>query len=323
MFESISAPTVLGWLNILGGMPSLRWVTLNRAASISTANVICPIIQLPALEMLSVYDGFREILTMVEHLIAPPCCDLRLYCWNAHVGFDQRTLWAIIEKKMDLWANNAPNRYLEVWSTQYTLGFGNLPHGLEFRWDTEAEAIHHKQHIHPLDPLINIVLQFSNPQDTFNPLLSLFTMLERTFFDTTHLKLHIDFEPDNRPETFQPLVDMFRGFVNLKELCLGCDSLMLLFLPLLQRSLPNSVFLPALQSLQLENARFQPPSDSLPRVADFLRWRGEQGFPVQKVHIADSWINRRSLPSVIQVQDTVLEIDNSNYSYENEEEDYN
>ena len=116
---------------------------------------------------------------------------------------------------------------------------------------------------------------------------------------------------------------MCRGFVNLKELCLGCDSLMLLFLPLLQRSLPNSVFLPALQSLQLENARFQPPSDSLPRVADFLRWRGEQGFPVQKVHIADSWINRRSLPSVIQVQDTVLEIDNSNYSYENEEEDYN
>ena len=156
-----------------------------------------------------------------------------------------------------------------------------------------------------------VMLFFSNPQDTFNPLLSLFAMFERTFFDTTHLKLSIDFGPDIRPEIFLPLVDMFRSFVNLKELYLGFDSLMLLFLPLLQRSLPDSVFLPALQSLKLYNAMFRYPSKSLPRVAEFLRWRGEQGFPVQKVHIANSRITRQYIQyilNLIQVQDTVVEI---------------
>ena len=312
--HSRACPTVLDWINILGGMPTLRWVKLIRAISSSMPNVIYPIIPLAALEMLSVEDGFRESVTMIEHLIAPRC-GLKLICDDAHVGSDQRKLWAIIKKKVDSWANNAPNRYLEVWSNQGRFSFGNLHRGLELGWDMEGEAIHHKSHnIHIQDPVIIVMLFFSNPQDTFNPLLSLFAMFERTFFDTTHLKLSIDFGPDTRPEIFLPLVDMFRGFVNLKELYLGFDSLMLLFLPLLQRSLTNSVFLPSLQSLELHHADFRHPSDSLPRVADFLRWRGEQGFPVQKVHIGDSWIDRRSLQNLIQVQGTVLEIDDSNAS---------
>ena len=312
--DSSAVPTVLDWLNILGGMPSLRWVTLIYSISSSITNVIYPLIQLAALEMLSVEDEFREIVTLIEHLIAPPLCGLRLICDDAHVGFDQPKLWAMIEKKIDSWANNAPNRYLAVWITQNTFAFGNLYRGFEIGWDTEAEAIHHKSHIHLQDPVMTVMLCFSNPQDIFNPLLSLFAMFERTFFDTTHLKLCIDFDTGSTPEIYLPLVDMFRNFVNLKELYLGFDSLMLLFLPLLQRSLTNSVFLPSLQSLELHHADFRHPSDSLPRVADFLRWRGEQGFPVQKVHIGDSWIDRRSLQNLIQVQGTVLEIDDSNAS---------
>ena len=310
--DSGPVPTVLDWLNFLGGMPSLRWVTLIHAISSPVTDVIYPIIELAALEMLSVEDEFREIVTLIEHLIAPPRCGLRLDCWEAHVGFDQQKLWALIEEKMDSWADNALNRYLEVWSDQDTLSFGN--HRIEIGWESEAEEVHRGHLIHLPDPVMTVTLHLSNHQDTFNPLLSLFAMFERTFFDTTHLKLCVDFDPDSRPEIFLPIVDMFRGFVNLKELYLGFDSLILLFLPLLQRSLPNSIFLPALQSLELYNAMFRHRSDSLPRVADFLRWRGEQGFPVQKVHIADSWINRESLQSFIQVQDTVLEIDDSNYS---------
>ena len=275
--------TVLDWLNILGGMPSLRWVSLIRSISSSMTNITYSIIQLAALEMLSLENGFRENVTMIEHLIAPPRCGLRLDCWDVDL-FDQRKLWAIIEKKMDSWANNAPNRFLEVWSTQASLCFGNLLGGLNLSWVTEAEVIHHKQHIHLLDPLMTVKLYFHNPQDTVNSILSLFANFERTFFDTTHLKMCIDVEPDSGSEMFIPLVDMFRGFVNLKELYLGFNSFMLLFLPLLQRSLPNSVFLPALQSLDFYNAN----SDSLPRVAEFLRWRGEQGFPVQKVQVVNS-----------------------------------
>ena len=313
--QSSAVPTVLDWLNIFGGMPSLRWVTLIRSISSSMTSAIYPIIQLTALEMLSLFDGFRQNVTMIEHLIVP-LSGLRLYCSDAHVGFDQQKLWAIIEKKMDSFANNALNRYLEVWSTHQTLAFGNLPCGLEFRWEKETEFVHPGHH---LDPVITITLHSKspNPQDTFNPFLSLFAIFERTFSDTTHLKLYIDLEPDSRPEIFLPLADMFRGFINLKELHLGFDSLML-FLLHLQRSLPNTVFLPVLQSLQLYYARFQPPSNSLPRVADFLRWRGEQGFPVQKVHIANSWIDRQYILNLIQVQDTILEIGDNHSDVDSE-----
>ena len=311
--------TVHDWLNIFGGMPSLRWVTLIRAISTwSSSSVIYPIIHLASLEMLSVDDGSRESVTLIEHLIVPPRCGLRFRCDDAHIWLDQPKLWAIIEKKVDSWAKNVPNRYLEVWDTRSIFAFRNLQHGLnDVAWGTEAEVLHNKQyneHIHLLDPVMTVTLHLSNPHDTFLPLLSLFALFERTFSDTTHLKLCINNGLDNGPENFLPLVDMFRGFVNLKEIYLQFDSLLLLLLPLLQRSLPNSVLLPALQSLRLRNTILNHTSSSLLRVADFLQWRGEQGFPVQNIHIADTVINRKLILTHIRFQDTVVEIDDSNYS---------
>ena len=312
-------PTVHDWLNIFGGMPSLRWVTLIRAistwSSSTVTNVIYPIIHLASLEMLSVDDGLRESVTLIEHLIVPPRCGLRFRCDDAHIWpSNQPKFWAIIEKKVDSWAKNVPNRYLEVWNTTGVFSFGNVKQRLDFvLWGTEAKILHDKQYIHLLDPVMTVTLHLPNPQDTFPSLLSLFAIFERTFFDTTHLDLSISNGLDNGPENFLPLVDMFRGFVNLKEMTLGLESLLLSLLPLLQRPLPNSVLLPALQSLRLHNTMFKDTSSSLLRVADFLRWRGEQGFPVQEIHIAESWINRKLILTHIQFQDTVVEIDDSNY----------
>ena len=308
--HSSAVPTILDWFNILGGMPSLRWVTLIRAISSVMTNDIYPIIPLAALEMLSVKDGFQESVTFVEHLIIPPRCGLRLSCDDAHEGFDQRKIWSIVKKRMGSWTKNASNRYLEVLSSQGgTFIFGNLHHEIE--WSTEAED---KHLIHLVDPVVAITLHFSNPQDIFPLLSTLFALFEWTFFDTTNLKLCIDYGPDSGLEAFLPLVDMFRGFVNLKDMYLGYNSLLHYFLPLLQRPLPNSALLPKLQTLRLCNAMLWPTSLSLLRVADFLRWRGEQGFPVQKVHIVDSWINGQSKHMLTRIQNTVIEIDGSNHS---------
>ena len=301
-------------------MPSLRWVTLIRAISKKSSSMtkcIYPIIQLAALEMLSVEDGFRESVTLIEHLIVPTRCGLRLYFVGVYVGFDQRKIWAIIEKKINSWVKNAPNRFLEAWSDQDTFTFTNLNrgNGNELRWGTEAEVVHRGHLIHLLDPVIAITLRLSNLQDTYPLFMSLFALFERTFYDTTHLNLRIDYGPHSGSENFLPFVDMFRDFVNLKELYLEFDSLLLFFLPLLQLSSPNSVLLPALQSLRLCNVNFGHTSTSLPRVVDFLRWRGEQGFPIQKVHIADSWVNPEFIQNLIQIHDhdIILEIDDSNY----------
>ena len=87
-----NALSVLDWLNILGGMPSLQWVTLVDAISIVPAKDTCPVIHLGALNMLSVGGPFHECVTLVKHLIMPPRCGLRLRCDDAQLGFDQRQL---------------------------------------------------------------------------------------------------------------------------------------------------------------------------------------------------------------------------------------
>ena len=322
--EASAVPTVLDWLNILGGMPSLRWVTLIRAISSATTNVISsyPIIHLPALNMLSVEATLHESVSLVEHLIAPPRCGLRLCCDSVHIGFDQQKLCAIIEKKMDSWAKNGPDRYLSAYyTTQHNdivrVAVGNLP--IEDVWDTEASSEHC---IDLLDPVLTIVLRISNSQEAVPLFLSMFVLFERTFFNTTHLNLFIDYELYDGPEVFLPLVDSFRGFINLESVHLGYDSLSKFLFYLLQHSLSNSVLLPRLQSLSFRNATFRRhTTNSLLQVSDFLRWRGEQGFPVQKIVIVESWVSREYIQTYIQ--DTVVEFDDCYYHSEGDDEDDN
>ena len=316
--EASAAPTVLDWLNILGGMPSLRWVTLIRAISSATTNDMSsyPIIHLAALNMLSVEGTISDSVSLVEHLIIPPRCGLRIRLYGVHLGYDQRRLWAIIKKKLDSWANNAPNRQLVAYRTLNVAAVGNMP-DFEFEdvWDTEAKT-YHKQYMHLPDPVLSITLGLSDLRDAAPIFLSLFALFERTFFDTTYLMLCVNHY--DRPVLFQPLVDNFQGFVNLERLCLKDDSLSAFLFPLLHHSLPsNSVLLPALQSLYFRTAIFRrDASDTLYRVADFLRWRREQGFPIQKINIVDSWIDLQDIMTYFQ--DTP--VDFSSCSYDSEEE---
>ena len=49
--------------------------------------------------------------------------------YNAHLGFDQRQLWNVIEKKIDSWAKDAPYRRLNVTvaAGSDSVDIGNLP----------------------------------------------------------------------------------------------------------------------------------------------------------------------------------------------------
>ena len=314
-------PTVLEWLDILGGMPSLRWVTLFNAISSAPANGICPVIHLGVLEMLSVDARFYEGVTLVDHLIVPPRCGLRLCCRGADVGFDQRKLLAIIEKKLDSWGKNDPNRHLEASSTPQHVAIGYSPH-LRPVWITGAEEVKYQRYIHLLDPVLTITLYFSTRQDTVPLFLTLFALFERTFFNTTSLKLLIDYEADDGAEVFLPLVDSFRGFVNLEKLSLAHDSSSKFLFPLLQHS--NPVLPPALkiESLEFSDASFYSTSDSFLRVADFLQWRREQGFPVQEIEIVESFIDRRYILTHWHLKDTVVKIYDSNFTDSDSDDDY-
>ena len=84
--------------------------------------------------------------------------------------------------------------------------------------------------------------------------------------------------------------------------------------PFLQHA--NSVLLPTIKFLHFYSVTFQD-GDTIHRVADFLQWRREQGFPVQKIDIFGGKVNRKYV--LTYIQDTVVEMDGS----DTEEEDNN
>ena len=306
------SPTVLEWLNILGGMPSLRWVTLVDAISSAPANDICPLVHLRALDMLSVDGLFHQSVTLIDHLIVPPRCGLRLRCYGAQQGFDQQQLWAIIEKKLDSWAKIAPNRHLEASSTydvaNYYVAIANLNERFRHRWSTGTVEVEKGRYTSNsgVDPVIAITLQVADNHQV--PLfLSLFALFERTSFDTTYLELCINYYQDDGEEVFLPLIDSLRGFVKVEKLCLGYYDLPTDFpFPLLQQA--NSVVLPALKSIEFFYADFHDDSEALLPVANFLQWRREQGFPIPKIEIGD-YSNTVDKDFILEhIQDTVVEI---------------
>ena len=161
-----------------------------------------------------------------------------------------------------------------------------------------------------------IKLRLSNPQDSVSLFLSLLALFERTFFDTTYLELWINHD-DDATEVFLPLVDSLRGFVNLEKLYLVHESLLNSLFPLLQQA--NSVLFPALKFLYFFGVTFDSSSDPILGLANFLQWRKEQGFPVQKIGIDSDGHRIRRNFLLTYIQDTVIEMDDS--ASESEEED--
>jgi hypothetical protein len=84
--ESNAAPTVRSWLNFLGGIPSLRWITIIHGISAVTTRTAFPRIHLLNLEMLSIEGEFHGTILLIDHLISPPRCSMRLRCNDAQMG---------------------------------------------------------------------------------------------------------------------------------------------------------------------------------------------------------------------------------------------
>ena len=280
-----AAPTILGWLNLLGGIPSLRWITIIHGISDATAHTSIPVIHLNNLEMLSIEGEFHETVTLINHLIMPLRCCLRLRCNNTQMGFDQRILWALLRAKMDSWEKETPNRRLDVVQREDSITVANN-HNPACVWDTGAEAAYYKPI--RLDPTLAMTLRSPNSREVLSLFLQLFGVFEQTFSTTTSLKLWIDYPGSDGTEVFLPLISSFPSFEKLSTLYLRHDSHSFLF-PLLQRiSSSGSILLPSLHTVIFINADFRPSSGSLDRVSAFLEWRRKQGFPIYHIDIIES-----------------------------------
>ncbi|KAF8799991.1 hypothetical protein BYT27DRAFT_7200731 [Phlegmacium glaucopus] len=285
-----AAPTVTAWLDLLGKMPFLRRITIIDAISDTVAQTELPTIHLVHLEKLFVGGGFHETVTLINQLTTPPRCRLRLRCNHARFGPEQMMLWAIIDKKLDFWEDNTTHHRFTANIDQNSFNMGNLV-DIDSSWQvSEAEELENKR-VLPLDPILTVSLRSRNSNDATSLFISLFALFERTFSTTIYLTLRMDYRGVNGEEVFRPLVEHFHSFVKLETLSLTNDSYKFLF-PLLEHmSSPSSVLLPVLDTVYFIAVTFRRISHLSP-VADFLMWRREEGFPIRKVDIDDSRVDR-------------------------------
>ena len=305
-----AAPTITAWLHLLGKMPFLRRITIIDAISDVITQTEFPIIHLVHLDRLSVEGGFHESITLINQLITPPSCGLRLRCNHARFGPEQKMLWTMIDKKLDFWEKDTPHRRFIANLNEESFAIGNLVN-INTVWEvSEAEELEYNR-ILPLDPLLTVSLRSHTSDDAISLFLSLFGLFERTFSTTTYLTMWMDYRGVNGLEVFHPLVEHFHSFVNLETLGLANDSHSYLF-PLLQRiSPPGSVLLPVLHTVYFINAYFRRNSESLTPLAAFLQWRREQGFPIRKVDIYESRVDRNFVLSQLGEVEVALDYNDS------------
>jgi hypothetical protein len=207
--------------------------------------------------------------------------------------------------KMDSWEKDTPNRRLDVIQRDDSVTVANNRDPSTV-WDTEAEAAYYKP-IRHLDPTLAVTLDSPNSQEVLSLFLQLFGTFEKTFFTTVFLKLWITYPRSDGTEVFLPLISSFPSFENLSTLYLMLDSHSFLF-PLLQRiSSSGSVLLPSLHTVIFVDADFRRSSGSLARVSAFLQWRREQGFPIHKIDIIQSWIDTEYIQSQLQEVEVDIE----------------
>jgi len=302
-----AAPTVDAWLQLLDKMPFLHWLTIIDAISHSVTQTELPVIHLNYLKRLSVEAGLRASVTLIQHLITPSHCGLRLRCSGVYMGPEQQALWAMIDKRLDHWEKDRPVRKFRAIQNEDSITFGNRAN-MSGTWEySEIEELEYGR-VLPSEPLLEVSLRSDSSDSAILLFISLSRLFERTFRTTACLTLWTDHEGEaSGTELFRPLADCFPTLVNLKILDLRYDSPSFIF-PLLQRTFsPGSVLLPALQTILFINVSFRRNSASLARVAAFLRWRKEQGFPIQKIHIYESQIDREYTLS--QFEGVEVEID--------------
>jgi len=140
------------WVLILLQTPSLRWLSILDSITptdeVQSRRIKAP---LPELSMLNLVGRFNDCVSLIDHIVAPPLCSLRLECTSGPVGRELDQALDIAEQWTSQWSprNVIARRLCVVTIVRSTLIVGN-PNwfGTLNAWGTcEAASIRSKCHI--------------------------------------------------------------------------------------------------------------------------------------------------------------------------------
>ncbi|PPQ75112.1 hypothetical protein CVT24_010067, partial [Panaeolus cyanescens] len=298
------APSPKKWLEILGHMPSLKYLTLNVAISKPLdpdENNDLPEVILPNLKLLTIGGRFQNGMVLLNQLITPKECGirLRLSTRGLPVGIGARLFTSFLTRQQSYWPIDTPNRYLQAkLLSSHRIHFGNSK-TIGFIWDTpEADVIEGHSKISQ-DPLLWLALTYESVEETMSFFNTLLDIYQPTFPTTKTLDFWVD---EEYRDTFSishssPL----KSFTSVSTLNLVGQSHSFL-LPLFQSvSTTVAPLFPKLHTIEMLKPSILVV-DNAPSLVFFLHWRKKIGSPLSEVRILDApSVRTGALASVMEM----------------------
>jgi len=247
---------------------------------------------LPELSMLSLVGRFDDCVSLIDHIVAPPVCSLRLECTSVPVGRElDQALDRVGEQWTSQWSlrNVIARRLCVVTILRSTLIVGN-PNcfGTSDHWGTcEAASIRSKCHIDGTS-MLSFYFIWESSEDASSCSRRLISSLRPIFSVAESLILWVDGDMFSFHENSLAIEEILPSFYNLRVLHVTEVSadfiLVLLDNPGLQEG-SSDIPLPSLKTIYFMDPRFGEKDECFDTLLSVVQQRRRIHFPIENINI--------------------------------------
>ncbi|KIK05700.1 hypothetical protein K443DRAFT_674981 [Laccaria amethystina LaAM-08-1] len=280
------------WVLILLQTPSLRWLSILDSIA-PTGEVQSQRIKahLPELSMLSLFGRFNDCVSLIDHIVAPPLCSLRLACTSVPVGRELDPALDIAEQWTNQWSlrNVIARRLCVVTIVKSTLIVGN-PNwfGTLNTWGTcEAASLRSKCHIDGTS-MLNFHFIWASSEEASSCTHRLVSSFRPIFSAAESLIFWVDDDMLSFHENSLAIEEILPSFYNLRVLHVTEESvvfiLFVLYNPELQEGSSDILF-PSLKTIYFMDPRFGESDKCFDTLLSVVQQRRRIHSPIQNINI--------------------------------------
>ena len=290
---TFGVPMIDAWLNILGNMSFLCWLSI--AGAISGLFPTCPLPNphLPNLSCLTIDGDFRDCMALINHITHPPLHVLRLTFVDVTSGPTLKDLLSMIERRLSLWSPPAKAEHQFIFQclncTEMLIGNSMQLGGTWSVSKSKAADDTSLQY-----PVMSIHLVFVNSEEMESSVPPFLLSFDHLLMGVSSLIFWLD---SSTQHMFGLFLEVLHIFNNVEGINLVNNSLITI-LPLLQttRSIGEDVppvnYLPSLQRVLLQGIDFDHGGGlAFDTLVSFVQHQQRVLAPIETVMFSTSHIN--------------------------------
>ncbi|EDR14440.1 uncharacterized protein LACBIDRAFT_321507 [Laccaria bicolor S238N-H82] len=290
--KDVTNISISTWVLILLQTPSLRWLSIlfsiSPTGEIQSQRNKAP---LPELLMLSLAGRFNDCVSLVDHIVAPPLCSLRLECTSMPVGRELDQALDIAEQWTSQCSlrNVIARRLCVVAIVRSSLIVGN-PNwfGALNTWGTcEAASLRSKCHIDGTS-MLSFHFTWESSEEVSSCSHRLVSCFRPIYSVAESLILWVDDDMFSFHENSLAIEEILPSFYNLRVLHVTEESVVhiinLLYNPELQKG-SSDILLPSLKTIYFMDPRFGENDKCFDTLLSVVQQRRRIHSPIQNINI--------------------------------------